>query len=87
LTWRRSLRSERWGDEKAPKLILITNFVEQEISDTQTVTTKLLGIICAFLLGWHKTWAFNESSKSSENRQDVEKRTMLCEDAQCLSVI
>ncbi|VDK28414.1 unnamed protein product, partial [Gongylonema pulchrum] len=62
LTWRRSLRSERWGDEKAPKLILITNFVEQEISDTQTVTTRLMAHI-------------NETKSRAENEPPLMKFT------------
>ncbi|CAG9532134.1 unnamed protein product [Cercopithifilaria johnstoni] len=43
LTWRRSKQIQQ--DIKAPKLILITNFVEQEIDDNQTVVTKLIARI------------------------------------------
>uniref|UniRef100_A0A915PNE3 RING-CH-type domain-containing protein n=1 Tax=Setaria digitata TaxID=48799 RepID=A0A915PNE3_9BILA len=41
LTWRRPSNTET-EDMKTPKLILITNFVEKEIDNTQTVITKLI---------------------------------------------
>ncbi|VDK62936.1 unnamed protein product [Onchocerca ochengi] len=45
LTWRRPVHQEekhQQEDTKVPKLILITNFVEQEIDNNQTVETKLI---------------------------------------------
>uniref|UniRef100_A0A0R3S0Q3 Reverse transcriptase domain-containing protein n=1 Tax=Elaeophora elaphi TaxID=1147741 RepID=A0A0R3S0Q3_9BILA len=42
LTWRRSKHQQIQQDMKAPKLILITNFVEQEIDNNQTMITKLI---------------------------------------------
>ncbi|VDP13880.1 unnamed protein product [Onchocerca flexuosa] len=43
LTWRRPMHQQEQEDTKVPKLILITNFVEQEIDNNQTVETKLIG--------------------------------------------
>ncbi|VBB28803.1 unnamed protein product, partial [Acanthocheilonema viteae] len=45
LTWRRSKYQQIEQDMKTPKLILITNFVEQEIDKNQTVVTKLIARI------------------------------------------
>ncbi|KAM3718756.1 Alpha-1-antichymotrypsin [Dirofilaria immitis] len=42
LTWRLQMHQQEQQNMKAPKLILITNFVEQEIDDNQTVETKLI---------------------------------------------
>ncbi|MCP9262292.1 hypothetical protein DINM_005572 [Dirofilaria immitis] len=45
LTWRLQMHQQEQQNMKAPKLILITNFVEQEIDDNQTVETKLIARI------------------------------------------
>ncbi|OZC07238.1 hypothetical protein X798_05763, partial [Onchocerca flexuosa] len=45
LTWRRPMHQQEQEDTKVPKLILITNFVEQEIDNNQTVETKLIARI------------------------------------------
>ncbi|EFO21534.1 hypothetical protein LOAG_06958 [Loa loa] len=45
LTWRHPKYQQIQQEMKTPKLILVTNFVEQEIDNNQTVVTKLIARI------------------------------------------